>query len=96
MTQIYLHPSIADHFVEYDFSSISRSPTDGSASDLRRAVIKDYIDEKVILLRNVRIDADYGLCDPPLFRSNGTTRSSPLCRSRQTSGRDESEDPHRR
>jgi hypothetical protein len=61
MTQIYLHPSIADHFVEYDYSAINRSPADGSANDLRRAVIKDYIDEKVILLRNVRIDADYEL-----------------------------------
>jgi hypothetical protein len=61
MTQIYLHPSIDDHFIEYDFSSIERSPNDGSADDLRRSVINDYVNEKVILLRNVRIDADFNL-----------------------------------
>ena len=58
MTQVYLHPDIADYFVEYDFAEVRRSPADGGPDDLRRKVMEDYVAEKCILLRNVRIDYD--------------------------------------
>ena len=58
MTQVYLHPEISDYFVEYDFGEVARSPADGGPDDLRRKVMQDYIGEKCVLLRNVRIDYD--------------------------------------
>ncbi len=59
MTQVYLHPEISDYFVEYDFGDVLSSPADGSPEDLRRRVMEDYVAEKCILLRNVRIDYDH-------------------------------------
>jgi hypothetical protein len=58
MTQLYLHPSIEDYFVEYHFGEVLRSPADGSANDLRRRIMEDYVGEKCILLRGVKIDYD--------------------------------------
>jgi hypothetical protein len=58
MTQLYLHPMIQDYFVEYDFTEVRRSPADGGPDDLRRRVMQDYAGEKLILLRNVRVDYD--------------------------------------
>jgi hypothetical protein len=58
MTQVYLHPDISDYFVEYDFAEVMRSPANGSPQDLRRRVMEDYVAQKCILLRNVRIDYD--------------------------------------
>ncbi len=58
MTQVYLHPEISDYFVEYDFAEVLRSPADGGPDDLRRRVMEDYVAEKCILLRKVRIDYD--------------------------------------
>ena len=58
MTQLYLHPDIDDYFVEYDFAEVARSPRDGGPDDLRRQVMQDYVGEKCILLRNVKIDYD--------------------------------------
>jgi hypothetical protein len=58
MTQVYLHPDIADYFVEYDFGEVARSPANGGPQDLRRKVMEDYVGAKCILLRNVRIDYD--------------------------------------
>ena len=58
MTQIYPHPQIEDHFVEYDFVEVQKSPPDGSFADLRRRLMEDYVGEKCILLRNIAIDYD--------------------------------------
>ena len=58
MTQLYLHPMIEDYFVEYDFAEVLRSPADGGPGDLRRRVMQDYAQEKLILLRGVRLDYD--------------------------------------
>ncbi len=58
MTQIYAHPEIEDHFVEYDLAEIRRSPADGGSGDLRQALMRDYVGEKCILLRGVKIDYD--------------------------------------
>jgi hypothetical protein len=89
MTQVYLHPDIADYFVEYDFAEIVRSPADGSPSDLRRRVMEDYVAEKCILLRNVRMDYDIdfvrGVRFPPTwvykkFPSKVVERPKPLAK----------------
>jgi len=58
MTQLYVHPMIHDNFVEYDLADIRRSPADRGPADLRRQVMQDYVGEKVILIRNPRIDYD--------------------------------------
>jgi hypothetical protein len=58
MTQVFLHPAVADYFAEYDFREVLASPADGSPADLRRRVMEDYVAEKVILLRHVRADHD--------------------------------------
>jgi hypothetical protein len=90
MTQVYLHPDIADYFVEYDFTEVRRSPADGGANDLRRRIMEDYVAEKCILLRNVRIDYDKtfmgGVQFPPTwlykkFPSRVVERPKPLWRS---------------
>lgn len=61
MTQIYPHPLIEDHFVEYDFNDVRASPADGGPGDLRRRLMEDYVGEKCILLRNIAIDYDRAL-----------------------------------
>jgi hypothetical protein len=90
MTQVYLHPDIGDYFVEYDFAEVARSPADGSAQDLRRKVMEDYVAEKCILLRNVRIDYDRDFISkvsfPPTwqykkFPSKVVERDKPLAKS---------------
>ena len=58
MTQIYPHPHIEDHFVEYDFNEVRASPADWSGADLRRRLMEDYVGEKCVLLRGVPIDYD--------------------------------------
>src|SRR5471030_986505 len=58
MTQLYLHPGIVDYFVEYDFDAVRASPKTGGPEDLRRRLMEDYVAEKIILLRNVKIDYD--------------------------------------
>jgi hypothetical protein len=58
MTQLYLDPLVEDHFVEYDLGGMLATPGDRGAQDLRRRVMEDYVGEKVILLRNCRIDYD--------------------------------------
>ena len=89
MTQVYLHPDIADYFVEYDFGEVLRSPADGGPGDLRRMVMQDYVGEKCILLRNVGIDYDRtflsGVRFPPTwyfkkFPSKVVERDKPLDR----------------
>ena len=45
MTQLYIHPEIADNFIEYDFREICASPADGSSADLRRRLMEDYVGE---------------------------------------------------
>ena len=90
MTQVYLHPEISDYFVEYDFGEVARSPADGGPDDLRRRIMQDYVGEKCILLRNVRIDYDRdfiaGMTFPPTwyfkkFPSTVVERPKPLERS---------------
>src|SRR5262245_37881957 len=49
MTQVYVHPLVADYFVE--------RACDGSPES-RQNIVSDYAHEQLILLRNVRIDAD--------------------------------------
>lgn len=87
MTQVYLHPEIADYFVEYDFAEVRRSPADRSPNDLRRRIMEDYVAEKCILLRNVHIDYDRafvsGVRFPPTwaykkFQSGAVERPKPL------------------
>lgn len=87
MTQVYLHPEIADYFVEYDFAEVRRSPADGGPKDLRRRIMEDYVAAKCILLRNVRIDYDQafvaGVRFPPTwfykkFPSRVVERPKPL------------------
>jgi hypothetical protein len=58
MTQIYAHPEIEDHFVEYDFDAVRTSPRDGGERDLRHRLMRDYVGEKCVLLRNVKVDYD--------------------------------------
>jgi hypothetical protein len=58
MTQVYPHPEIEDHFIEYDFAAIRRSPPDGGPNDLRRVVMQEYIKERCVLIRNVQIEYD--------------------------------------
>jgi len=58
MTQLYLHPGIVDYFVEYDFNAVQASPKTGGPEDLRRRLMEDYVTEKIILLRNVKIEYD--------------------------------------
>jgi hypothetical protein len=58
MTQLYLHPAIEDYFVEYHFDEVRRSPADGGPDDLRRKIMEDYVGEKCILLRGVKVDYD--------------------------------------
>jgi hypothetical protein len=58
MTQLFLDPDVEDHFVEYDMGEVLATSPDGGAQDLRRRVMEDYVREKVILLRNCRIDYD--------------------------------------
>ena len=90
MTQVYLHPEINDYFVEYDFADVLRSPADGGPDDLRRRVMEDYVAEKCILLRKVRIDYDRDFISkvkfPPTwffkkFPSKVVERPKPLARS---------------
>ncbi len=90
MTQVYLHPDISDYFVEYDFGEVVRSPLDGGAHDLRRRIMEDYVAEKCILLRNVRIDYDRAFVSqinfPPTwffkkFPSKVVERPKPLAKS---------------
>jgi hypothetical protein len=58
MTQLYLDQRVEDHFVEYDVSAVLATPAAEGAQALRRRVMEDYVGEKVILLRNCRIDYD--------------------------------------
>ena len=90
MTQVYLHPDISDYFVEYDFGEVARSPCNGGPEDLRRQVMQDYVGEKCILLRNVRIDYDQDFISkvnfPPTwyfkkFPSKVVERDKPLAKS---------------
>jgi hypothetical protein len=90
MTQVYLHPGIEDYFVEYDFEEVRRSPVDGGPADLRRSIMRDYAGERLILLRNVRIDYDRAFVDgvsfPPTwyfkkFQSKIVEQPKPLWRS---------------
>jgi len=50
MTHLYLHPEVEDYFVEYDFRQVQ----DG----LETRIAEDYNSEKIILLRNLKFDAD--------------------------------------
>lgn len=52
MTQLFVHPEINDYFVEYDFRSAQSDPR------IQQQVVDDYFSEKVILLRNLKFDAD--------------------------------------
>ncbi len=58
MTQIYPHPAIEDHFVEYDMEAVRKSPADGGPNDLRQKLMQDYVGEKCVLLRKVKVDYD--------------------------------------
>jgi hypothetical protein len=87
MTQVYVHPGIEDNFVEYDFDEVRRSPADGGAADLRRQLMQDYVGEKLILLRNTRIDYDRAFIErvafPPTwfykkFQSKAVEKPKPL------------------
>jgi hypothetical protein len=79
MTQLYLHPHIPDHFVEYDMDSVRGSPCDGSVADLRRTVMEDYVAERIIVLRNIKIDYDRAFVQSIEFPHNWTFKKFP-CR----------------
>lgn len=90
MTQLYLHPGIEDYFVEYDFDALRRSPADGGPGDLRRRLMQDYVAEKCIVIRGVRVDYDREFIDrisfPPTwfykkFPSRVVEGPKPLARS---------------
>jgi hypothetical protein len=90
MTQLYLHPDIEDYFVEYDFEALRRSPADGGPQDLRRRLMEDYVGEKCIVLRGVKVDYDRAFVDgirfPPTwffkkFPSRVMEAPKPLSRS---------------
>lgn len=51
MTQVFINPNLEDYFVEYDF----RGAADGES---QRSIVEDYNEEKVILLRNLKLDSD--------------------------------------
>jgi hypothetical protein len=53
MTQIFINPEIEDYFVEHDFRE---ARTD---NQVRQSVVEDFSNEKIILLRNLKLDADF-------------------------------------
>jgi hypothetical protein len=53
MTQIFINPEIEDYFVEHDFGG-ARNGND----EVRQSIVEDFSNEKIILLRNLRLDAD--------------------------------------
>jgi hypothetical protein len=53
MTQIFINPEIEDYFVEHDFRE---ARTD---NQVQQSVVEDFSNEKIILLRNLKLDADF-------------------------------------
>ena len=53
MTQIFINPEIEDYFVEYDFRGARNDD-----NQVRQSIVEDFSNEKIILLRNLRLDAD--------------------------------------
>jgi hypothetical protein len=53
MTQIFINPEIEDYFVEHDFRE---ARTD---NQVRQSVVEDFSNEKISLLRNLKLDADF-------------------------------------
>jgi hypothetical protein len=53
MTQIFINPEIEDYFVEHDFRE---ARTD---NQVRQSVVENFSNEKIILLRNLKLDADF-------------------------------------
>jgi hypothetical protein len=54
MTQVFINPEIQDYFVEHDFRE-ARNDNDNQVS---QSIVEDFSNEKIILLRNLRLDAD--------------------------------------
>src|SRR5882672_7366478 len=52
MTQLFVHPEIDDYFVEYDFREVKADRR------IQQKIVEAYYSEKVILLRQVKFDAD--------------------------------------
>jgi len=63
MTQVFLHPEMADYFVEYSFTD-ALGP-EGRAVGQR--IVDDYTEEKLILLRSLRFDADLSFLRQVVF-----------------------------
>lgn len=61
MTQVFIHPAIEDYFVEYDFGEAANSLAG------RQRIVDDYHSEKLILLRNLRFDADLAFLQSVAF-----------------------------
>jgi hypothetical protein len=53
MTQIFINPEIEDYFVEHDFREAR------TENQVRQSVVEDFSNEKIILLRNLKLDADF-------------------------------------
>jgi hypothetical protein len=53
MTQIFINPEVEDYFVEYDVCEAHRD------NRTRQCIIDDFTNEKIILLRNLKLDADF-------------------------------------
>jgi hypothetical protein len=54
MTQVFINPEVVDYFVEYDFREVRSDD-----SRVRDSIIEDFANEKIILLRNLNLDADF-------------------------------------
>src|SRR5918993_1871707 len=53
MTQIFINPEIEDYFVEHDFRGARNDN-----NQVRQSIVEDFSNEKIILLRNLKLDAD--------------------------------------
>ena len=60
MTHVYIHPEVDDYFVDHDFRE--------ACNGLNDRIIKDYNDGKIILLRNLKFDADVAFLRSVAFR----------------------------
>lgn len=62
MTQVFVNPEVEDYFVEYDFREARKG-----VGQTRQSIIQDFANEKVILLRNLKLDADFAFLQGVTF-----------------------------
>ncbi|MGH8614702.1 MAG: hypothetical protein ACREYF_22410 [Gammaproteobacteria bacterium] len=89
MTQLFVHPEVEDYFVEHDFRTAARPGGDAA----RKAIVDDFVDERLVLLRGLTFDADLSFVRSVTFHQKWKWKKLALTRFEAVSSKKRRTDP---